>query len=144
GSRRPDPSVRRRRGRARGAAAARGVTGVMAAVGTVMLTAAMVADATGGRLVAGPRDRVFPRVSTDTRAMTPGSLFIALRGERFDAHAFVPQAIAAGAAGVVVSEVPETVPPDVTAVVVPDTLAALQNLARAVRRESGARVIAIT
>ena len=116
----------------------------MAAVGTVMLTAAMVADATGGRLVAGAPDRVFGRVSTDTRAMTPGALFIALRGDRFDAHAFIPQAIAAGAAGIVVSEPPAAVPPGIVTVVVPDTLAALQNLARAVRRESGARVIAIT
>jgi UDP-N-acetylmuramoyl-tripeptide--D-alanyl-D-alanine ligase len=117
---------------------------VITAVSAVVLTAAMVAEATGGRVAAGPAERAFLGVSTDTRAMTPGSLFIALRGDRFDAHAFLDRAVAAGAAGVLVSAVPAIALTGVTTVVVQDTLRALQDLARAVRRRSGTRVIAIT
>jgi UDP-N-acetylmuramoyl-tripeptide--D-alanyl-D-alanine ligase len=54
----------------------------------------------GGRLVAadpGEPPLVLTGVSTDTRAVRPGELFVALRGERFDAHDFVGQATAAGA-----------------------------------------------
>jgi UDP-N-acetylmuramoyl-tripeptide--D-alanyl-D-alanine ligase len=113
-------------------------------VSAVVLTAAMVAHATGGRLVAGPADRTFPSVSTDTRALAPGALFIALAGERFDAHDFVGQAVAQGAAGVVVQAPVTAAVAGAAVIVVPDTLRALQDLARDVRRASGARVVAIT
>jgi UDP-N-acetylmuramoyl-tripeptide--D-alanyl-D-alanine ligase len=112
-------------------------------VSTVIVTAALVAEATGGRIVAGTPAAVFDGVSTDTRALVPGSLFIALRGERFDAHAFLLQALAGGAAGLLV----DTPPVDAggaTVIVVPDTLSALQALARTIRRASAARVVAIT
>jgi UDP-N-acetylmuramoyl-tripeptide--D-alanyl-D-alanine ligase len=112
-------------------------------VSAIVLTASLVADATGGRLAAGSPDQVFTHVSTDTRTMVPGALFVALRGERFDAHAFVAAGVAGGAAGVVVSSMPDRVD-GAAVIVVPDTLRALQDLARAVRRASGARVIAIT
>jgi UDP-N-acetylmuramoyl-tripeptide--D-alanyl-D-alanine ligase len=112
-------------------------------VGALVLTAELVADATGGRLVAGVPNRVFSHVSTDTRTIAPGSLFVALRGDRFDGHAFVADAVAAGAGGVVVSEAAD-VRDDVPVIRVPDTLRALQDLARQVRRLSGARVVAIT
>ncbi len=105
GHRRSHVAVRRRRGRARGAGSApRGVTGVTVAVGALVLTAGFVANATGGRLVAGDAGATFDAVSTDTRAIVPGALFIALRGERFDGHAFLDEAIARGAAGLLVSE----------------------------------------
>jgi UDP-N-acetylmuramoyl-tripeptide--D-alanyl-D-alanine ligase len=110
---------------------------------TVLLTAAMVAEATGARLVAGAADRVFDDVSTDSRALTPGALFIALRGDRFDGHAFIPDALRRGAAGVLVDG-PVEVTGDAVVLQVTDTLAALQALARAIRRASGARVVAIT
>ena len=58
--------------------------------------------ATGGRLVGD--DRAISGVSTDTRAIGQGQLFVALRGERFDAHDFIGQAVAAGAAALLVSE----------------------------------------
>jgi UDP-N-acetylmuramoyl-tripeptide--D-alanyl-D-alanine ligase len=109
----------------------------------VLLTAAMVAEATGARLVAGAAGRVFDDVSTDSRAMPPGALFIALRGDRFDGHAFIAEALRRGAAGVLV-DAPVEAAGDVVVLHVADTLAALQALARAVRRASGARVIAIT
>jgi UDP-N-acetylmuramoyl-tripeptide--D-alanyl-D-alanine ligase len=109
----------------------------------VALTVAMVAEATGGRVVTGDAARAFDGVSIDTRAVARGSMFVALRGDRFDAHDFLAEAVAGGAAGVLVSREPGE-PLGVPTIVVPDTLLALQSLARAVRAASGARVIAIT
>jgi len=116
------------------------VTGTVSAV---VLSAALVAQSTDGRLVTGPADHVFRGVSIDSRTVALGALFVALRGERFDAHAFVADAVANGAGGVLVSETPAVLPA-VPVILVRDTLAALQGLARDVRRASGARVIAIT
>lgn len=109
----------------------------------VLLTAAMVAHETDGRIAAGAPTRVFDVVSTDTRTIVPGSLFVALKGDRFDGHEFLDRALAAGATGLLVSAPPVSAG-GATVIVVPDTLAALQALARAVRRASGARVIAVT
>lgn len=103
----------------------------------------MVAEATGGRLARGDAHRTFSGVGIDTRSLAEGTLFVALRGERFDAHMFLADAVKAGAAGLLVEGAPE-VPSDVVVIVVPDTLGALQALARAVRQASGARVVAIT
>jgi UDP-N-acetylmuramoyl-tripeptide--D-alanyl-D-alanine ligase len=91
-------------------------------------------------------------ISTDTRSLRPGDLFVALRGERFDGHAFVPAAFAAGAAGAVVQlgasmvEGPwlEAANGDARLYRVPDTIEALGSLARAVRRASSATVVAVT
>ncbi len=97
---------------------------------------AELAIATSGVLVRGAPDDEIVGVSTDTRAVEPGNLYVALRGESFDAHDFVPQAIAAGARAVLVSrpEVVEALPPGVAAIFVDDVLAALGALARAHRR----------
>jgi UDP-N-acetylmuramoyl-tripeptide--D-alanyl-D-alanine ligase len=108
-------------------------------------SAADLAAALGGRLVAGsPLQRLGP-VSIDSRAIEPGDLFFAIVAAR-DGHAFVPAAVARGAAGVVVHR-PVDLPRDGGAplvIEVGDTLLALHDLARAVRRASGARVVAIT
>lgn len=114
-----------------------------AAVGAVVLTAGMVAQATGGRLAAGAADLVFTGVSIDSRTIRAGALFVALRGERFDGHTFVADAMARGAAGVLVSEAGSVHQDGATVIVVPETLRALQQLGREVRRRSGARVVAI-
>ena len=90
----------------------------------------------------GP-DVTFTRVLTDTRAVVPGALFVALAGERFDGHDYLEAAAAAGAAGAVVRE-GATVPPELEAFVVADTLRALGLLARERRRELTGPVIAIT
>lgn len=111
---------------------------------TVPLTARFVSDATSGRLVSGDPDRVFTGVSTDSRTLPAGTLFIALAGERFDGHAFSRDAVAAGAGGLLVSKAPEGTPVDAAVIVVADTLTALQQLARTVRERSGTIVIAIT
>ena len=62
-------------------------------------TSARVAEALGVR---APGKLTFGTVATDTRDLTPDALFVALQGERFDAHAFLAQARAKGAAAAVV------------------------------------------
>lgn len=86
-------------------------------------------------------DAAFSRVSTDTRTLQRGALFIALRGPRFDGHDYVAQAIEAGADAVVVDhEMPITA----SQLVVPDTRVALGQLAALWRLQSTAQVVAIT
>ncbi len=86
-------------------------------------------------------DLQFNQVSTDTRTLQPGDLFVALRGPRFDGHQFIAQAAAAGAVAAIVDTQLESSLPQI---LVPDTTRALGLLARANRRESPARVIAVT
>jgi len=120
-------------------------------VTAMALTAAWVAAAMHGSLVGGDPARTFVGVSIDTRTLKAGELFVAIKGERFDGVQFVDRAIAAGAAGVVVPVNAER-PVDVASassgtvaqIGVADTTVALQSLARAIRRESGTRVVAIT
>ena len=80
-------------------------------------------------------------VSTDTRTITPGALFVALKGERYDAHDFVATARERGATAALVDHVVDA---DMPQIIVADTLAALGELARAVRAQRDARVIGIT
>ena len=103
---------------------------------------ARVASALG---VPGPRGLRFTGVSTDTRHLTPGALFVALTGDRFDAHAFLGQARAQGAAAAVVRQ--GTPPVDgLPLFEVADTLVALGLLARARRRlfPPGSPVVGVT
>jgi UDP-N-acetylmuramoyl-tripeptide--D-alanyl-D-alanine ligase len=96
---------------------------------------------TGGRLLGA--DRAISGVSTDTRSVAAGQLFVALRGERFDAHDFLDQAVATGAAALLASD--ETrLPAGVSALVVDDTRIALGKLAHAWRNRFGLPVIAVT
>jgi len=85
----------------------------------------------------------FESVCTDSRRAAPGSLFVALRGIHHDGHAFADAALRAGASAVLVEHVPAGVDP-VRAMVVPDTLRALGDLAAHTRRRWGGRVAAIT
>jgi UDP-N-acetylmuramoyl-tripeptide--D-alanyl-D-alanine ligase len=89
-------------------------------------------------------DIEYTGISTDTRTLAAGHLFVALRGETHDAHAFLAQAAAAGARGAVVDHVPEGAPSELRYHIVLDTLAALGRLGRFHRRRIGARVCAIT
>lgn len=113
------------------------------------LTAGEVAAAVGGRLGAGQATDPIRGMSIDSRALSPGQLFFAIRGQRFDGHAFVAAALKQGACGVVVSETaavpaPEASRPVAIRIVVDDTTRALQRLAQHIRRASGAQVVAIT
>src|SRR5215470_937774 len=98
-----------------------------------------IAQAVGGRLVG--TDATIEGVSTDTRTITPGALFVALRGERYDAHDFVATARERGATAALVERVVDA---DMPQIVVADTLLALGELARAVRAQRDARIVGIT
>ena len=91
----------------------------------------------------GFAEATFSGVSTDTRTLDAGALFVAIEGENFDGHDFVSDAVASGAAGVVVSR-SVGLPTSVPSYRVSDTLVALGDLARHRRRRHGARVVAIT
>lgn len=83
----------------------------------------------------------FDAVTTDTRKITPGCLFVALKGERFDAHDFAEQAKAAGAGALLVSRKLDI---DLPQAVVKDTRLAFGQLAAWVRQQVPARVVALT
>ena len=82
------------------------------------------------------------RVHTDTRTLQAGDLFVALKGERFDAHEFLPQAAAAGAVAAVASHGLQAA--GLSGVEVPDTQAALGQLAQLWRQQFDLPVIAVT
>lgn len=104
-----------------------------------------LAEAMKGTLVRGGGDRVMSTgVSTDTRKMATGALFFALKGDLFDAHDFLDDAVAAGAGALVVAheeKLPAEVPPVVR---VADPLKALQDLAKWYRTQLAIPVVAIT
>lgn len=104
--------------------------------------ARVVSDVLG---VPGPGEGTFPHISTDTRALVAGDLFVALKGERFDAHSFLAEARARGAAAAVVRRGTTPVP-GLPYFEVDDPLAALGALGRARRRAfaPGTPVVAIT
>jgi UDP-N-acetylmuramoyl-tripeptide--D-alanyl-D-alanine ligase len=98
-----------------------------------------LATVTGGALRGD--NAAFGRVSSDSRALEPGDLFVALAGERFDGHAFVAQVAQRGAAGALVSRPGAAALPQV---IVRDTLAALSRFATAWRRSFRGPVVGIT
>jgi len=104
-------------------------------------TAAEAARATGGRASAPWRAT---GVASDSRRVAPGDLFVALKGPNHDAHDFVAEAFARGAAAALVSRRPEGVAADAPLLVVDDVLAALKRLAAAARARSRARIVAVT
>ena len=85
----------------------------------------------------------FARVWTDTRTIEPGDLFVALAGERFDAHDFLAEAVAKGASGLVVSNAQSARALGVPTYVVPDTLVALGALAAYRRRAWSKPVVGV-
>lgn len=100
---------------------------------------------TGGRLSAPSTTASFSTVAVDSRNVTPGSCFVALRGERVDGHDFAAEAIRAGAAVALVDRpMPELGATGAAIVVVDDPLTALQQLASWWRDRSSVRVVGIT
>jgi UDP-N-acetylmuramoyl-tripeptide--D-alanyl-D-alanine ligase len=102
-----------------------------------------VTSATRGVLAGGPADASFVGVSIDSRTIAPGALFVAVAGPRFDGHDFIGDAVARGAAAVLVHR-HVAAPPGVPMVRVADTTLALADLARHVRRAAGVPVVCIT
>ena len=97
----------------------------------------------GGMIVEGDPSSVFGSFNIDSRLSQPGELFFAIAAKR-NGHDFVPDAFAKGARGAVISQDIAPVGPAHALVRVPDTITALQALARSVLADHGARVIGIT
>jgi len=113
-----------------------------------MLSLQWTHDAVLAALDAGTDGKAGPAVpytgvSTDTRTIRPGALFVALSGERFDGHAYLAQAAAAGAGGAVVRSGTPMVE-GLRLYEVADTLRAYGDLARARRRQLSGPVVAVT
>jgi UDP-N-acetylmuramoyl-tripeptide--D-alanyl-D-alanine ligase len=105
-------------------------------------TLAEIAEATGGAVLGGDGALAIEGVSTDTRALDAGGLFVALRGERFDGHDHVGAAFAKGAKAVLV-EASSARPVEGPAVRVASTRRALGALGRAQRRRFGGRLVGV-
>ncbi|SLN26240.1 UDP-N-acetylmuramoyl-tripeptide--D-alanyl-D-alanine ligase [Pseudoruegeria aquimaris] len=108
---------------------------------TPLWSAQDAAKATGGQALGG--DWAVNGISIDTRSIEPGELFVALKDVR-DGHDFVAQALEKGAGAALVSRIPEGVPEDAPLLLVTDVLAALEDLGRAGRARSRAKVIGVT
>ena len=106
-----------------------------------IIAALRLVEASGGN--GAGAEGVYGSVSTDTRTLGDGSLFVALRGDNFDGHAFLGAAAEKGASGAVVETIPAGAP-SLRYYTVPDTLGALNRLARHRRRSLQAKVVAIT
>jgi Alr-MurF fusion protein len=102
-----------------------------------------IAKITGGELRGDHAGTLVDRVCTDSRGASPGALFVALRGEHSNGHLFVSDAFRNGASAALISD-HSALPADQPAIVVPDTLRALQSLAGWHRREYIRDVLAIT
>ena len=105
-----------------------------------MMNLLTAAQAVGGRVQGA--DVTFTRVVTDSRALQPGDLFVALAGERFDGHDFVAEALSRGAVAAMVAET-RAAGLAGNLVVVADTLAALGALAAWWRRRFALPLIAV-
>ncbi len=103
-------------------------------------TSADAAAATGGR---STTDWTCTGISIDTRTLQPGDLFVALKAAR-DGHDFVAQALEKGAAAALVSRIPEGLDETAPLLLVDDVQTALEDLGRAGRARTSARVVAIT
>jgi UDP-N-acetylmuramoyl-tripeptide--D-alanyl-D-alanine ligase len=101
-------------------------------------------SSTGGRVLGQPAQH-FGGVSIDSRSVSAGDIFVAIKGDTMDGHDFVNAAIAAGAGIAVVSRVDASWPQNLPLLLVADDpLSALERLGRAARARSHAKIIAVT
>ena len=104
-----------------------------------------IAEFAGASVSAGDGNVSIEKISTDSRTLKRGELFVALRGENFDGHKFVEVAVKAEAAGAIVDLKWEgKVPDNFTVIRVEDTLQAYQTVAANYRKSLPLRVLAIT
>ena len=109
------------------------------------LTLSQIAQFAGASLSSGDGTVVINKVSTDSRTIKPGELFVALRGENFEGHNFVEAAAKAGATGALVDlNWAGNVPNNFALLRATDTLHAYQTLAANYRRSLALKVLAIT
>jgi len=108
-----------------------------------------LAEIISGELISGSQERIISGVSTDSRAVKPGEVFFALKGERFDGHNFVQEVVKKGAVAVVVrrgfsQKICSRLGAKAGVIGVGDTLYGLGELARYYRAELGIKVVGIT
>jgi UDP-N-acetylmuramoyl-tripeptide--D-alanyl-D-alanine ligase len=109
------------------------------------LSILQIAQFAGASLASGDGNVSVDRISTDSRTVKPGELFVALRGENFDGHKFVEAAAKAGAAGAIVDLAWKgNLPGNFALLHADDTLIAYQNLAANYRKSLSLKVLAIT
>ena len=116
------------------------------AMQSMRLTLGQAAGWMEGAQILGDAATLVDRVSTDTRALEPGDCFIALRGERFDANNFLPEAARQGAACALVDAAGRSAlqAAGLPGVSVPDTRLALGQLAAGWRRQFSLPLVAVT
>ena len=102
-----------------------------------------ICDAVGGTLLQGS-DVSVARVSTDSRSIPEGALFVPLVGERFDGHTYIGKALEAGAAGCLTARTPDALLPGKFYIQVSDTRLALKALARWYRGRFDLPVVQVT
>lgn len=101
-----------------------------------------IAAFAGGELERGDRNQLILSISTDSRTIRADEVFVPLRGENFDGHNFIPQAIERGAAGVIAERHWRGDAPAIIRVV--DALRAYQQIAAKYRESLGLRVVCVT
>jgi UDP-N-acetylmuramoyl-tripeptide--D-alanyl-D-alanine ligase len=108
-----------------------------------LLTLQQLAGMSGG-ILEGDASVEVSRVTTDSRFAQSGDLFVALRGERFDGHAFLPEVVSKGVRAALVDGACREMPAGLSVIRVPETLIGLQNLAAGYRKTLPARIVGIT
>lgn len=109
------------------------------------LSLSRIAEMAGAKLETGHGETLIDKISTDSRTIKPGELFVALRGENFDGHKFVEATAKAGAAGAIVDRNWKGKVPEKFAILrADDSLAAYQTLAGSYRKSLSLKVVAIT
>src|SRR5208337_49927 len=120
----------------------------------MMLSARQILDATGGSIITDDaavprtsaqfsRDIFFSGLSIDSRTISQGELFLALKGDRFDGHDFVQDALKTGAGAIIGRDRPVRHAAGKCTILVDDTLFALHAIARSIRKQFGGRVIGV-
>ena len=110
-----------------------------------MFTIEEITKTTAGRLIKGHPRQAISGISTDSRTINNGELFIALKGENFDGHFFIKDCISRGALAVVVSEDENIdVPEYISVIKVDDTLKALGGIAYFHRMRFNIPIVAVT
>lgn len=108
------------------------------------IKAAEISQAIGADFLQGNPENLYKGISIDSRHIENGQLFFAIRGNNYDAHDFAVQAVSEGASGLVLERIVPDLPSGVDVFLAPDTLAALQSLARHNRSAFNIPVIAVT
>jgi len=124
----------------------RALPNAQATANVSMMSLATALQWISGAILVGDGAVMVQRVHTDTRTIEPGDLFIALKGERYDANAFLAEASARGAAAVIChAGLPDSAyPPSLPRIEVPDTRIALGELATGWRAQFDLPLIAVT